>query len=179
MPGDVAVLLGMLGKRLDDPVVRKLILRLNQGAEPVVRTEGDTFIGESRIIFLAAAGVVLHSSDRSGTGQKIGQVTLSGRALKVYEKGREWAVAAFRGPLPLSLNWGQTRGEILERLGQPVLSNEGISISDRPKTPIREKRDADEFQRGNVIVRLIYADTPDGPCGLEEIDLQRTTRGSQ
>jgi hypothetical protein len=175
MPAAVAVLLGCLGKRLDNPSVRELILRLNRGAEPVVRTEGDAFIGESRICFLAAAGVILYSSDHSGTGQRIGQVTLAGRAWKVYEQGREWGVAAFRGSLPLSLKWGQTRGEILKRLGQPALSNEGISISDRPKTPIREKRDADEYQQGNVIIRLIYADTLDGPGGLEEIDLQRTT----
>jgi hypothetical protein len=151
-----------------------LILRLNRGAEPVVRTEGDALIGESRICFLTVAGVILHSSDHSGAGQRIGQVTLAGRARKVYEQGREWAVAAFRGSLPLSLNWGQTRGEILRRLGPPTLSNEGISISDRPKTPIREIRDADEYQQGNVIIRLIYADTLDGPGGLEEIDLQRT-----
>jgi len=174
LSADVAVLLGILGKPLDDPDLRDLILRLNQGMEPVVRTEGDAFIGESRICFLAAAGVILHSSDRSGTGQRIGQVTLAGKAWKVYAQGREWAVAAFRGSLPLSLKWGETRGEILKRLGQPALSNEGISISDRPKTPIREIRDADEFQQGNVIIRLIYADTPDGPGGLEEIDLQRT-----
>ncbi len=169
----------ILGKRLDDPDVRKLILRLNQGIEPVVRTAGDAFIGESRICFLTAAGVILHSSDHSGTGQRIGQVTLAGKARKVYGQGREWAVAAFRGSLPLSLNWGQTRGEILKHLGQPTLSNEGISISDRPKSPIREIRDADEFQQGNVIIRLIYADTPDGPGGLEEIDLQPTTGGGR
>ncbi|NWG14585.1 MAG: hypothetical protein HXY20_13745 [Acidobacteria bacterium] len=175
MPGDVAVLLGVLGKRLDDPALRELILDLNQGAEPVVRTEGDALIGESRICFLAAAGVILYSSDRSGAGQRIGQVTLVGSVRKVYEQGRERAVAAFRGSLPLSLNWGQTRGEILKRLGQPTLSNEGIGISDRPKTPIRETRDADEYQQGNVIIRLIYADTLEGPGGLEEIDLQHTT----
>ncbi len=175
MHADVAVLLGILGKRLDAPGVRELILNLNQGAEPVVRTEGDAFIGESRICFLTAAGVILHSSDHSGAGQRIGQVTLAGKARKVYEQGREWAVAAFRGPLPLSLKWGQARGEILKRLGQPTLSNEGISISDRPKTPLRETRDADEFQQGNVIIRLIYADTLEGPGGLVEIDLQLTT----
>ena len=175
MPADVAILLGTLGKRLDDPDLRELILRLNQGVEPLVRTEGDAFIGESRICFLTAAGVILYSSDNSATGQRIGQVTLAGKARKVYGQGREWAVDAFRGSLPLSLNWGQTRGEILERMGQPTLSNAGISISDRPKTPIRETRDADEFQRGNVIIRLIYADTLEGPGGLEEIDLQRTT----
>ena len=175
MPADAALLEGFLGKRLDAPDVREAILRLNRGVEPVVRIQGDTFIGESRICFLTAAGVILHSSDHSGAGQRIGQVTLTGRARKVYEQGREWALAAFSGPLPLSLTWGQTRGEILRRLGQPTLSNEGTSISDRPKTPIGERRDADEFERGNVIVRLIYSDTLEGPGRLEEIDLQRTT----
>jgi hypothetical protein len=169
----------ILGKRLDAPEVRELILRLNQGVEPVVRAEGDTLIGESRICFLTAAGVILYTSDHSGTGQRIGQVTLAGKARKVYERGREWSVDVFRGPLPLSLNWGQTRGEILGRLGQPTLSNEGISISDRPKTPIGETREADEYQQGNVIIRLVYADTVAGSGGLEEIDLQRTTRFGQ
>jgi hypothetical protein len=176
IPADVVVLLSMLGKGLDAPDVRESILRLNEGAEPVVRTEGDAFIGESRICFLTAAGVILRSSDHSGKGQRIGQVTLAGKARTVYERGRERPVAAFRGPLPFSLNWGQTRSEILERLGQPTLSNEGIGISERPKTPIREVRDADEFQRGEVIIRLIYADTTDGPGGLEEIDLQPAVR---
>jgi len=176
MPADVAVLIAIPGKRLDDPDVRKLILSLNQGAEPVALSQGDAFIGESRVSFLAAAGVILHSSDHSGTAQRIGQVTLAGRARKVYVHGREWTVAPFRGPLPLSVKWGETRGAILERLGQPTLSNEGISLSDRPKTPIREIRDADEFQQENVIIRLIYADTLDGPGGLEQIDLQRSTR---
>ncbi len=175
MPADAVLLQEFLGKHLDAPDVRESILRLNQGAEPLVRTEGDSLIGESRICFLTAAGVILFSSDHSGTGQRIGQVTLAGRARKLYGQGREWTLAAFCGPLPLSLNWGQTRGEILRRLGQPTLSNEGISISDRPKTPIGEKRDADEYQEGNVIIRLVYADTLDGPGGLEEIDLQRTT----
>ena len=175
VPADATILLDILGKRLDDPDIRELISRLNEGIEPLVRNERDAFIGESRICFLTAAGVILHSSDHSGAGQRIGQVTLAGKARTVYEQGREWSVAAFRGSLPLSLDWGQTRREILERLGQPTLSNEGISISDRPKTPIREIRDADEYQQGNVIIRLIYADTLDGPGGLEEIDLQRTT----
>jgi hypothetical protein len=168
-------LVDILGRQLDDPGVRHSILRLNDGVEPVIRTDGDIFIGESRICFLTAAGVILYSSDHSGTGQRIGQVTLVGKARKVYEHGREWAVGVFAGPLPLSLGWGQTRADVRKRLGQPTLSNEGISISDRPKSPIREKRDADEFQRGNVIIRLIFADTRAGPGGLEEIDLQRTT----
>ncbi len=176
MPEDVSMLVGIMGKRPDDPGVRRVILRLNQGVEPVVRTQGDAFIGESRIYFLTAAGVILHSSDLSGAGQRIGQATLAGKARKVYEQGREWCVAAFRGSLPLSLNWGQIRREIRKRLGQPTLSNEGISISDRPKTPIGEIRDADEFQLGNLIIRLVYTDTLDGPGGLEEIALQRTTR---
>jgi hypothetical protein len=101
-------------------------------------------------------------------------VTLVGKARKVYLDGREYAVETFRGALPLSLKWGQSRADILRRLGCPAMSNDGISISDRPKTPIQETRDADEFQQAGVIVRLIYSDPCEGPSYLEEIDLQRT-----
>jgi len=92
----------------------------------------------------------------------------------VYLDGREYAVETFRGALPLSLKWGQSRTDILRRSGCPAMSNDGISISDRPKTPIQETRDADEFQQAGVIVRLIYSDPCEGPGYLEEIDLQRT-----
>ncbi len=179
LPADVSALLGILGKRLDDRGVVELISRLNQGMQPVVRAEGDAVMGESLLCFLTAAGVILRSSDHSGTGQTIGQVTLAGRPRKVYPQGRELSMAAYRGPLPLSLRWGETRSGIRGRLEQPTLSNEGISASERPKSPIGEIRDADEYQRGNLIIRLIYASTTDGPGSLEEIDFQCTSTRSR
>lgn len=171
---DLTALIGLLGKRLDDPNVHDSFVRMNLGAEPVAHVVGDAAIGESRTYFFPAAGVIVCETDYSGAGQRIGQVTLVGKAKKVYLDGREYTVETFRGALPLSLKWGQSRADILRRLGCPAMSNDGISISDRPKTPIQETRDADEFQQAGVIVRLIYSDPCEGPSYLEEIDLQRT-----
>jgi len=171
---DPAALIGLLGKRLDDPDAHDSFVRMNLGAEPVAHVVGDASIGESRTYFFPAAGVIACETDYSGAGQRIGQVTLVGKAKRVYLDGREYAVETFRGALPLSLKWGQSRTDILRRLGCPAMSNDGISISDRPKTPIQETRDADEFQQAGVIVRLIYSDPCEGPGYLEEIDLQRT-----
>lgn len=171
---DLAVLIGLLGKRLDDPGVRASFLRMNLGAEPVAHVAGNASIGESRRHFFPAAGVIVCATDYSGAGQRIGQVTLVGRARRVFLDGQEYAVDTYRGALPLALKWGQSRTDILGRLGHPTMSNDGVSISDRPKTPIHETRDADEFQQAGVIVRLIYSDPPEGPGCLEEIDLQRT-----
>jgi hypothetical protein len=177
---DLTALIGLLGKRLDDPNVHDSLVRMNLSAEPVAHVVGDASIGESRTYFFPAAGVVVRAADYSGAGQRIGQVTLVGRARRVHRDGQEYAVETFRGALPLSVKWGQSRVEILRRLGCPAMSNEGISISDRPKTPIQETRDADEFQQAGVIVRLIYSDPCEGPSYLVEIDLQRTTsRGLQ
>ncbi len=79
----------------------------------------------------------------------------------------------------MSLKWEQSRADILRRLGCPAMSNDGISISDRPKTPMHETRDADEFQQAGVIVRLIYSDSHEGTSYLQEVDLQRTIRPGQ
>ena len=171
---DSAALVGLLGKRLDDAGVRDLLLHLNRGAEPEAHVAGDDNIGESRTYLFPVAGVIVWTADYSGTGQRVGQVTLIGKARRVYLDGREYAVETFRGPLPLSVRWGQLRTEILRQLGCPAVSNDGISISDRPKAPIHETRDADEYLQGNAIIRLIYSDPYQGPGYLEEIDLQRT-----
>jgi hypothetical protein len=170
---DSAALIPLLAKRLDEPVVRDLFLRLNQGAEPDAHVAGNAFVGESCTYFFPSAGVIVCATDFSGAGQRIGIVTLVGKTRKVVRGGREYAVRAFRGSLPLSLKWGELRADILKRLGRPIMSNEGISLSDRPKSPIHESRDADEFQDGNVIIRLVYTDPLEGPSFLEEIDLQR------
>ncbi len=170
---DVGVLIRALGRRLDDPGVHDLFVRMNLGAEPVAHVVGDASIGESRTYFFPAAGVIVCETDYSGAGRRIGQMTLVGRSRKVYLDGREYAVEKFRGTLPLSLKWGQSRTEIFRRLGPPAMSNEGISMSDRPKSPIQETRDADEFHQAGVIVRLIYSDATEGNAYLEEIDLQR------
>jgi len=166
--------MGLLGKRLDDPKVHDLFVRMNLGAEPVVQVFGDASIGEFRTYFFPAAGVIVFETDYSGAGRRIGQVTLVGKARKVYLDGRECAVETFRGALPSSLKWGESRADILRRVGRPAMSNDGISISDRPKTPIQETRDADEFHQAGAIVRLIYSDPREGYSHLEEIDLQRT-----
>jgi hypothetical protein len=171
---DLAGLIGLLGKRLDDPDVHDSFVRMNLGAEPVAHVVGDASIGESRTYFFPGAGVIVCAADYSGAGQRIGQLTLVGKARRVYLDGQEYAVETFRGALPLSLRWGQSRADILRRLGCPAMSNEGISISDRPKTPIQETRDADEFLQAGVIVRLIYSDLYKSPSCLVEIDLQRT-----
>ncbi len=152
---------------------------MNLGAEPVAHVVGDASIGESRTYFFPAAGVIVSTADYSGKGQRIGQVTLVGQAKKVRLDGREYAVKTFRGALPMSLKWEQSRADILRRLGSPAMSNDGISISDRPKTPMHETRDADEFQQAGVIVRLIYSDSHEGTSYLQEVDLQRTIRPGQ
>jgi hypothetical protein len=172
---DSSDLIPLLAKRLDEPVVRGLFLRLNRGAEPDLHVAGDALVGESRTFFFPSAGVVVCATDFSGTGQLIGTVTLVGKARKVFLDGREYEVQAFPGSLPLSLKWGESRADIHKRLGPPKMSNEGTSLSNRPKSPINESRDADEFQDGVMIVRLIYVDTPEGAGLLEEIDLQRIT----
>jgi hypothetical protein len=168
-----AALMTLLSKRIDEPSVRDSFLRLNQGAEPYPHVAGNASVGESRTYFFPSAGVIVCATDFSGAGQRVGIVTLVGKSRKVYLDGREYAVEAFRGSLPLSLKWGELRADILKRLGSPLMSNDGISLSDRPKSPMHESRDADEFQQGNVIIRLIYADPLDGASFLEEIDLQR------
>ncbi len=175
----MAALIGLLGKRLDDPNVHDSFVRMNLGTEPVAHVAGDASLGESRTFFFAAAGVIVYATDYSGAGPQIGQVTLVGRARSVYLDGREYAVRTFRGALPLSLRWGQLRADILRLLGCPAMSNDGISISNRPKSPIQETRDADEFQQAGVIVRLIYSDSYAGPSSLEEIDIQRTISPGQ
>ena len=147
---------------------------MNQGVEPDAHVTGGAAFGESRTYFFPAGGVIVDAADYSGTGQRIGQVTLVGKARTVYLDGRQYAVETFRGTLPLALRWGQSRSDILGRLGRPLMSNDGVSISDRPKTPIHETRDADEFQQGGLIVRLIYSDDSENPGCLEEIELQRT-----
>jgi hypothetical protein len=169
----------LLGKRLDDPGVHDSLVRMNLGADPVAHVLGNASIGESRTYFFPAAGVTVSTADYSGKGQRIGLVTLVGRSRRVYLDGREYSVETFRGALPLSLKWGQSRTDILRRLGHPAMSNEGISISDRPKTPIQDTRDADEFPQAGVIVRLIYSDLYEGPSCLMEIDLQRTIGSEQ
>jgi hypothetical protein len=174
MISDSAALVGLLGKRLDDTGVRDLFLDLNGGAEPVAHIAGNASIGESRTYLLPVAGVIVRTTDYSGAGQRIGQVTLIGKARRVYLDGREYALEAFRGSLPLSLRWGKLRTEIRRQLGCPAGSNDGISISDRPKAPIHETRDADEYMQGSAIIRLIYSDSYEGPGYLEEIDVQRT-----
>lgn len=171
---DTAALVGLLGKRLGDAGVRDLFSDLNGGAEPEPHIAGNANIGESRTYLLPVAGVIVRTTDYSGAGQRIGQITLIGKARRVYLDGREYALETFRGPLPLSVRWGQLRTEIRRQLGCPALSNDGISISDRPKAPIHETRDADEYLSGNAIIRLIYSDSYEGPGCLEEIDLQRT-----
>jgi competence protein ComEC len=171
---DLAALAGLLGKHLDDAGVGQSFMSMNQGAKPEAHVTGSAAIGESRAYFFPAAGVIVCAADYSGTGQRIGQVTLVGRPKRVYLDGQEYAVEMFRGTLPLSLKWGQSRADILRRLGSPAMSNDGVSISDRPKTPIHETRDADEFQQAGVIVRLIYSNGNRDPGCLEEIDLQRT-----
>ncbi len=171
---DLAALVRLLGKRLDDASVRDLLLDLNGGAEPEAHVAGNAAIGESRTYLFPAAGIIVRTTDYSGAGHRIGQVTLIGKARRVYLDGREYTVGSFRGPLPLSLKWGDLRTDILRRLGCPVMSNDGISLSDRPKSPIHETRDADEYLQGNAIARLIYSDPHEGPSYLEEIDLQRT-----
>jgi hypothetical protein len=168
-----AALMELLGKNIDDRSVRDFFVLLNQGTAPVAHVSGDAHVGESHTYFFPANGVIVCSTNYSGRVQRIGLVTLVGRARRVYLDGREYALAAFRGPLPFSLKWEQARADILERLGGPVMSNEGINLSDRPKTPMHETRDADEFMQGRVIVRLIYTDSG---C-LEEIDLQGTSGG--
>ena len=169
-----ADLIQLLAKHLDEPAVRGLFLRLNQGEEPDAHVAGNAFVGESRTYFFPSAGVIVCATDFSGGGQRIGVVTLVGKPRKVVLDGQEYAVQAFRGSLPLSLRWGELRADIHKRLGRPAMSNEGISLSDRPKSPIQETRDADEFQDGDVIIRLIYADPIEGGNFLEEIDLQRS-----
>jgi len=171
---DSAALVGLLGKRLGDAGVRDLFSDLNGGAEPEPHIAGNANIGESRTYLFPVVGVIVRTTDYSGAGQRIAQVTLIGKARRVYLDGREYAVETFRGPLPLSVRWGQLLAEIRRQLGCPALSNDGISISDRPKTPIQETRDADEFLQAGVIVRLIYSDLYKGPSCLVEIDLQRT-----
>jgi competence protein ComEC len=171
---EVAALAGLLGRRLDDAGMGDSFARLNRGVEPVAHVARGAAIGESRAYFFASAGVIVNAADYSGTGQRVRQVTLVGKPKTVYLDGREYAVEAFRGGLPLSLRWGQSRADILNRLGRPALSNEGISISDRPKSPIHETRDADEFEQAGVIVRLIYSDARESTGCLEQIDLQRT-----
>ncbi len=105
------------------------------------------------------------ATDFSGAGQRIAIVTLVGKTRRVILDGREYVVQAFRGSLPRSLKWGESRADIHKRLGPPTMSNEGISLSDRPKSPIQEARDADEFQDGEVIMRLIYTRGPRFPRG--------------
>ncbi len=168
-----ADLIPLLAKRLDEPPVHSLFLRLNRGEEPYAHVTGNALVGESRAYFFPSAGVIVCATDFSGAGQRIGILTLVGKARKVVLDGREYAMQVFRGSLPLSLKWGELRANIRKRLGHPTLSNEDISLSDRPKSPIQETRDADEFQEGDVIIRLIYADPVEGPEFLEEIDLQR------
>jgi len=167
---DLAAIVDLLGKRIDGRATRDSFVLLNQGVEPAVHVDGNAFVGESRAYFFPANGMIFHSVDYSGAGQRIGLVTLIGSAREVYLGGREYAFEIFRGPLPLRLKWGQSRADVLRRLGYPAASNEGISLSDRPKSAIHETRDADEFQQGSVIVRLIYTDSG----RLEEIDLQQT-----
>lgn len=171
---ELAALVRLLGKRLDDAGVRELLLDLNGGAEPEAHVAGNANIGESHTYLFPVAGVIVCTTDYSGAGQRIGQVTLIGKARRVHLDGREFTLETFRGPLPLSLKWGDLRTDILRRLGCPAVSNDGISISDRPKAPIHETRDADEYLQENAIIRLIYSDPYEGPGSLEEIDLQRT-----
>jgi hypothetical protein len=167
---DLAAIVDLLGKRIDERATRDSFVLLNQGMEPAAHVDGNAFVGESRAYFFPANGMIVHSVDYSGAGQRIGLVTLIGSAREVYLGGREYALEVFRGRLPLRLKWGQSRADVLRRLGCPAASNEGISLSDRPKSAIHETRDADEFQQGSVIVRLIYTESG---C-LEEIDLQQT-----
>ena len=169
---DLAAIIDLLGKRIDERAARDSLVLLNQGVKPVAHIDGNAFVGESRSYFFPANGIIVHSADYSGAGQRIGLVTLIGSAREVYLDGREYAFEIFRGSLPLRLKWGQSRADVLRRLGCPAASNEGISLSDRPKSAIHETRDADEFQQGRVIVRLIYTDSG----RLEEIDLQQTSR---
>ena len=171
---DSAALVGLLGKRLDDAGVPDFFSDLNGGAEPEAHIAGNANIGESHTYLFPLVGVIVRATDYSGAGQRIAQVTLIGKARRVYLDRREYAVETFRGPLPLSVRWGQLRAEIRRQLGCPALSNDGISVSDRPKAPIHETRDADEYLQGKVIIRLIYSDSYEGPGCLEEIDLQRT-----
>ncbi len=168
---DSAALIPLLAKRLDEPDVRDLFLRLNQAAEPDAHVAGDASVG--LIYFFPCAGVIISATDFSGEGLRIGIVTLVGKTRKVVQSGRGYVIQSFRGSLPLSLRWGELRADILKRLGRPIMSNDGINLSERPKSPIGESRDADEFIQGNVIIRLIYADPSEGPSSLEEIDLQR------
>ena len=169
---DSAALAKLLARRLDEPSVHDAFLRLNQGAEPDAHVAGNASIGESRTYFFPSAGIIVCTTDYSGSGQRIGVVTLVGKAKRVYRDGREYGTEMFRGTLPLSLKWGELRSDILHRLGNPAMSNEGIALSDRPKSPMQESRDADEFQDGNLIIRLIYSDPLAGRSVLEEIDLQ-------
>ncbi|HYK91464.1 MAG TPA: hypothetical protein VE398_22025 [Acidobacteriota bacterium] len=171
-------LIPLLAKSLEEPVVRGLFLRLNQGQEPDAHVSGNALVGESRMYFFPSAGVIVCATDFSGEGQRIGNVTLVGKTRKVVLDGREYAVQAFRGSLPLALKWGESRADIHKRLGRPTMSNEGIGLSDRPKSPIQETRDADEFQEGDLIIRLIYTDPLEGASFLEEIHLQRITVGN-
>lgn len=170
---DLARLMGLLAKPLDEPGVRNLFMRLNQDKEPEAHILGDASVGESRTYYFSSAGVTVCATDYSGEGQRIGIVTLAGKTRKVVRDGREYVFQPFRGRLPLSLKWGELRADILKRLGRPIMSNEGISLSDRPKSPIQESRDADEFRDGMVIIRLIYSDPLEGSSLLEEIDFQR------
>ncbi len=172
-PLDLTQLMGFLAKPLDEAGVRNLFLLLNQGKEPEAHILGDASVGESFTYYFPESGVTVCATDYSGAGLRIGIVTLAGKTRKVVRDGREYVFQPFRGMLPLSLKWGELRTDILKRLGQPTMSNEGISLSDRPKSPIQETRDADEFQDGEVIMRLIYTDSVEGSGLLEEIDLQR------
>ncbi len=171
-PLDLTQLMGLLAKPLDEAGVRNLFLLLNQGKEPEAHILGDASVGESLTYYFPESGVTVCATDYSGAGQRIGIVKLAGKTRKVVRDGREYVFQPFRGTLPLSLKWGELRTDILKRLGQPTMSNEGISLSDRPKSPIQESRDADEFREGMVIIRLIYSDPLEGPSLLEEIALQ-------
>lgn len=172
-PVDLAQLMGLLARPLDEAGVRSLFLRLNQGKDPEAHILGDVSVGESRTYYFPNAGVTVCATDYSGAGQRIGIVTLAGKTRKVVRDGREYLFQPFRGVLPLSLKWGELRTDILKRLGGPMMSNEGIALSDRPKSPIQESRDADEFRDGMMIIRLIYSDPREDPGVLEEIDFQR------
>jgi hypothetical protein len=167
---DLAAIVDLLGRPIDDRAARDCFVRLNQGVEPSAHVDGNAIVGESRAYFFPVNGVVVHSVDYSGAGQRIGLVTLIGSAREIYLDGRKHAFGAFRGPLPLGLKWGQSRAGVLRQLGRPSASNDGTSLTDRPKSAIHETRDADEFHQGSVVVRLIYTDAD----RLDEIDLQQT-----
>src|SRR5687767_751423 len=73
---DLAAILDLLGKRIDERAARASLVLLNQGVKPVAHINGNAFVGESRSYFFPANGIIVHSADYSGAGQRIGLVTL-------------------------------------------------------------------------------------------------------